>query len=93
MIFYVVCNWEDFEDDSIKKHAMKKNTKNLKFKTNLFICKRHLFTYKEIYLSSRFFSLKDDTLIFPVMFINKNFVHIVALDKFFFHVIFIILGV
>ena len=88
MIFYVVCNWEDFEDDSIKK-----NTKNLKFKTNLFIYKRHLFTYKEIYLSSRFFSLKDDTLIFPVMFINKNFVHIVALDKFFFHVIFIILGV
>jgi hypothetical protein len=66
-----------------KNMQRKKNTKNLKFKTNLFICKRHLFTYKEIYLSSRFFSLKDDTLIFPVMFINKNFVHIVALDKFF----------
>jgi hypothetical protein len=48
MIFYVVCNWEDFEDDSIKKHATKKNTKNLKFKTNLFI-------YKGIYLLTKTF--------------------------------------
>ena len=44
--------------------------RNLRFKTNLF--------------TKAFFYHHVLKLIFPVMFVNKNFAHIVTLDKFFF---------